>query len=165
MSLLQPPKTNYGKMKLFINGRWVESSTDRYVSVYDPGKGEVIAEMPLATKEEVDAAIEAAYEAFKSWSRMPVPDRLQYIFKMKYLMEENKEMLARVNTQNHGKIIRESRGDLRRSIENVEAAISVAYSLAKGEYQQEIARGIDEILIREPLGVFTIVSPYNFPIR
>lgn len=164
MSLLQPPKTNYGKMKLFINGKWVESSTDKYAPVYDPGKGEIIAEMPLATKEEVDAAIEAAYEAFKSWSRMPVPDRLQYIFRMKYLMEENKEILARVNTQNHGKVIRESRGDVRRSIENVEAAISVAYSLAKGEYQQEIAKGIDEILIREPLGVFTIVSPFNFPI-
>lgn len=164
MSLLQPPKTNYGKVKLFINGKWIESSTDKYVPIYDPGRGEVIAEMPLATKEEVDAAIDAAYEAFKSWSKLPVPDRLQYIFKMKFLMEENKETLARVNTQNHGKVIRESRGDLRRSIENVEAAISVAYSLAKGEYQQEIAKGIDEILIREPLGVFTIVSPYNFPI-
>jgi len=164
VSVLQPPKTHYGKMKLFINGKWVESATDKYTPVYDPGKGEVIAEMPLATKEEVNEAIEAAYEAFKSWSTMPVPDRLQYIFRMKYLLEENKELLARVNTQNHGKVIRESRGDLRRSIENVEAAISVAYSLAKGEYQQEIAKSIDEILIREPLGVFAVVGPYNFPI-
>ncbi len=164
MSVLQPPKTSYGRMKLFINGRWVESASEKYSPVYDPGRGEVIAEMPLATKEEVDAAVEAAYEAFKSWSTMPVPDRLQYLFRMKYLLEENKELLARVNTQNHGKVIRESRGDLRRSIENVEAAIAAAYTLAKGEYQQDVAKGVDEILIREPLGVFTAVGPYNFPI-
>ncbi|MEM2810898.1 MAG: aldehyde dehydrogenase family protein, partial [Candidatus Korarchaeum sp.] len=164
MSLLEPPKGNYGKVKLFINGKWVESSSGNYAPVYDPGKGEVIAEVPMATKAEVDEAVESAYEAFKTWSKLPVPDRLQYIFRMKYAMEENKELLARVNTQNHGKVIRESRGDLRRSIENIEAAISVAYTLAKGEYQQEIAKGVDEVLIREPIGVFAVVSPYNFPI-
>jgi malonate-semialdehyde dehydrogenase (acetylating)/methylmalonate-semialdehyde dehydrogenase len=164
MAVLQPPKTNYGKMKLFINGKWIESSTESYIPVYDPGRGEVIAEMPSATKEEIDEAVEAAYEAFKSWSRLPVPERMQYIFRMKYLLEENKEALARVNTQNHGKTIRESRGDLRRTIENVEAAISALYSLAKGEYQQEIAKDIDEVLTREPIGVFSIITPYNFPI-
>ena len=162
--MLQPPKQNYGRMKLFINGRWVESSTSSYAPVYDPGKGEIIAEMPSATKEEIDEAVEAAYESFKSWSKTPVPERIQYIFRMKYVLEENKEMLARVNTQNHGKTIRESRGDLRRTIENVEAAISSLYSLAKGEYQQEIAKGIDEVMIREPLGVFAVITPYNFPI-
>jgi len=164
MSLLEPPRREYGRVKLFINGKWIESSTSNYSPVYDPGRGEVIAEVPMATKAEVDEAVESAYEAFKSWSRLSIPDRLQYIFRMKYVLEENKETLARVNTQNHGKVIRESRGDLRRSIENVEAAISVAYTLAKGEYQQEIAKGVDEILIREPLGVFAVVSPYNFPI-
>lgn len=164
MSLLEPPRHNYGRVGLFINGKWVESSTSNYAPVYDPGKGDVIAEVPMATKAEVDEAVEAAYEAFKTWSKLPVPDRLQYIFRMKYLLDENKETLARVNTQNHGKVIRESRGDLRRSIENIEAAISVAYTLAKGEYQQEIAKGVDEVLIREPIGVFAVVSPYNFPI-
>jgi len=162
--MLQPPKLNYGRMKLFINGKWIESSTSSYLPVYDPGKGEIIAEMPSATKEEIDEAVEAAYEAFKSWSRTPVPERLQYIFRMKYLLEENKEKLARINTQNHGKTIRESRGDLRRTIENVEAAISALYSIAKGEFQQEIARGIDEVMMREPLGVFAVITPYNFPI-
>ena len=162
--MLQPPKLNYGRMKLFINGKWIESSTSSYLPVYDPGKGEIIAEMPSATKEEIDEAVEAAYEAFKSWSRTPVPERLQYIFRMKYLLEENKEKLARINTQNHGKTIRESRGDLRRTIENVEAAISALYSIAKGEFQQEIARGIDEVMMREPLGAFAVITPYNFPI-
>lgn len=164
MPLLEPPKKHYGKLKVFINGKWIEPEVKNYLPIYDPGLGEVIGEVPQVTKEVVDEAVEAAYEAFKSWSKVPVPDRMQYLFKIKYIMEEYKETLARVNTQNHGKTIKESRGDVRRSIENVEAAISALYTLAKGEYQQEIARGIDEILIREPLGVFAIIGPYNFPI-
>jgi len=164
MPVLNPPKTYYGKLKAFINGKWVDPPARKYLPVYDPGKGEIIGEIPLVTKEVIDEAVEAAYEAFKSWSELPVPDRLQYIFKMKYVLEENKEQLARVNTQNHGKTIKESRGDLRRTLENVEAAIAIAYTLAKGEFQRDIAKGIDETLIREPLGVFAIVSPYNFPI-
>lgn len=163
-AILKPPKQHYGKLKAFINGRWVEPSAKKYVPIYDPGKGEVIGEVPHVTKEVVDEAVEAAYEAFKFWSRLSVPDRAQYIFKVKYVLEEHKEVLARVNTQNHGKTIRDSRGDLRRTLENVDAAISTIYTLSKGEYQREIAKDIDEILIREPLGVFAIVSPYNFPI-
>ena len=163
-AILEPPKQHYGKLKAFINGKWVEPSAKKYVPVYDPGKGVVIGEVPQVTKEVIDEAVEAAYEAFKSWSRLPVPYRAQYIFKIKYVFEEYKEELARVNTQNHGKAIRDSRGDLRRTLENIDAAISTIYTLSKGEYQREIARGIDEILIREPLGVFAIVSPFNFPI-
>ncbi|MEM4487205.1 MAG: CoA-acylating methylmalonate-semialdehyde dehydrogenase [Desulfurococcaceae archaeon] len=162
--ILQPPKLHYGKLKLFIDGKWIESSTNSYTPIYDPGRGEVIGELPEATKEEVDTAIESAYEAFKSWSSTPISDRLQYLIKVKIVLEEHKEMIARVNTQNHGKVIRESRGDLRRTIENVEAAITVAYTLAKGEFQRDIARGIDEALVREPLGVFAVIGPYNFPI-
>lgn len=164
MPVLKPPKTHYGSLKVLINGKWKDVLAKKHVPVYDPGKGEVIGEIPLVTKEVVDEAVEAAYEAFKSWSKLPVPDRLQYIFKMKIILEENKEKLARINTQNHGKTIKESRGDLRRTIENVEAAIGMAYTLSKGEFQRNIARGIDETLIREPLGVFAIISPYNFPI-
>jgi len=164
MPLLEPPKQYYGKLKVFINGRWIEPEAKYYLPVYDPGMGRVIGEVPQVTKEIVDEAVESAYEAFKSWSRLSVPERAQYLFKIKYILEEHKEMLARANTQNHGKTIKESRGDLRRTIENVEAAISTIYTLSKGEFQRDIARGIDEIMIREPLGVFAIVSPYNFPI-
>jgi len=164
MPLLEPPRQYYGRLKAFINGKWVEPAAKSYLPVYDPGSGKVIGEVPQVTKEVVDEAVEAAYEAFKSWSRLSVPERAQYIFKMKYVIEEKFEMLARANTQNHGKTIKESRGDLRRTIENIDAAISVIYTLSKGEFQRDIARGIDELLIREPLGVFAIVSPYNFPI-
>ncbi|MEM1526397.1 MAG: CoA-acylating methylmalonate-semialdehyde dehydrogenase [Ignisphaera sp.] len=164
MPLLEPPKWYYGKLKAFINGKWIEPEAKSYLAVYDPGSGKVIGEVPQVTKEVVDEAVEAAYEAFKSWSRISVPERAQYIFKIKYILEENREILARVNTLNHGKTIKESRGDIRRTIENVEAAISLIYTLSKGEFQRDIARGIDEILIREPLGVFAVVGPYNFPI-
>jgi len=164
MPLLEPPKQHYGRLKAFINGKWVEPTAKSYLPVYDPGSGKMIGEVPQVTKEVVDEAVEAAYEAFKTWSRLSIPERAQLIFKMKYVMEEKLEMLARGNTQNHGKTIKESRGDLRRTIENVDAAISVIYTLSKGEFHRDIARGIDELLIREPLGVFAIVPPYNFPI-
>lgn len=164
MPVLEPPRRSYGRVRHFINGRWVEATPEEVYMLYDPGLGEVIGELPLAGKEVVDEAVEAAYEAFKTWSRLSVPERVQYIFKMKYVFEEKKEVLSRVNTQNHGKPITDSRGDLRRTIENIEAAIAVAYTLAKGEFQREIAQGIDETMVREPLGVFVLITPYNFPI-
>jgi len=164
MVLLEPPKPHYGKLKVFINGEWKEPTVKNYIPAYDPGSGKVIAEVPQVTKEVVDEAVEAAYEAFKHWSKLPVPERAQYIIRMWNLLNEYKEMLVRGNTQNHGKVIKESRGDLRRTLENVEAAIATIYTLSKGEFQKDIARGIDETLIREPIGVFAIVGPFNFPI-
>ena len=161
---LDVPRRSWGRLRQFINGKWVEPHALGYAQLYDPGVGDVIGEVPLGGKEDVDEAVETAYEAFKTWSRVPVPDRLQYLFKLKWVMEEFKEEFARVNTLNHGKPINDSRGDLRRSIENVEASIAVLLSLSKGEYQREIARDIDEIMMREPLGVFSIITPYNFPI-
>lgn len=164
MPVLTPPRDYYGKLKLFINGRWIESQSNDCIPIYDPGIGKVIGEYPFALKCEVDEAIESAYEAFKSWSCKSIPERLQYMYKIKFILEENKEILARVNTQNHGKTIRESRGDIRRAIENIEAAISMLLTIAKGEIQYNIAEGIDEELVFEPLGVFNIITPYNFPI-
>ncbi len=164
MPVLDVPRKNYGKLKQFINGKWVESRSTNYAPLYDPGLGSIIGEVPLGTKDDADEAVEAAYEAFKSWSQVPIPDRLQYLFKLKQVLESNKEVIARVNTQNHGKSIGDSRGDIRRSIENVESSIAVLLSLSKGEYQREIADGIDEVMSREPLGVFAAVTPYNFPV-
>ncbi len=161
---LEVSRRSWGKLRQFINGRWVEAHALGYAQLYDPGVGDVIGEVPLGGKEDVDEAVESAHEAFKNWSQVPVPDRLQYLFRLKWVMEEFKEEFARINTLNHGKPINDSRGDLRRSIENVEASIAVLLSLSKGEYQREIAKDIDEIMMREPLGVFSIITPYNFPI-
>ncbi|MEM3394147.1 MAG: aldehyde dehydrogenase family protein, partial [Candidatus Methanomethylicia archaeon] len=115
MVILTPPRDFYGRLKLFINGGWVESKSSYGISIYDPGLGKIIGEYPYALKSEVDEAIESAYEAFKIWSCKPIPERLQYLYKIKFVLEENREILARVNTQNHGKTVRESRGDIRRT--------------------------------------------------
>ncbi len=153
-----------GKLSYYIDGTWVPSRSEDIRSVFDPGSGEEIAQVPYATREEIDAAVEAASRAFDRWSRVPFTERVQYLFRMKGALERHFEELARINTLNHGKTLEESRGDLRRAIENVDAAISAAHTLAKGEALQEISPGIDELSFREPLGVFAVITPFNFPI-
>ena len=123
-----------------------------------------MAEVPFSTKEEVSQAVGAAEEAFGSWSSLPITDRIQFLFRMKAVLENHAQELAILNTENHGKTLEESRGDIRRTIENVESAISIAYTLAKGTSLDEISPGIDELMVREPLGVFAIVCPFNFPV-
>jgi len=164
--MTQPPQlvSNWGRLQLFINGRWVDSSSTTAKPIYDPGKGEVIGEVPFALKEEVDEAVESAQRAFEDWREVPITERVKYLFRIKQVLEEHIDELAAINTQNHGKTIEESRGDLRRAIENVDAAISVAYTLAKGEVMEQISPGIDEEVIKEPLGVFGVICPFNFPI-
>ena len=130
----------------------------------NPGTGREICKIPLTLKEEVDAAVTSSQNAFEKWKNVPLTERVQYLFRMKYLFEEHFEELARVNTQNHGKTIKESRGDIRRAIENIEAAIAAGYTLLKGQHLDQISPGIDEGTVKEPLGVFAIICPFNFPI-
>jgi malonate-semialdehyde dehydrogenase (acetylating)/methylmalonate-semialdehyde dehydrogenase len=129
----------------------------------NPGIGQEICRVPLVLREEVDAAVSSSADAFEKWKDLPLTGRMQYLFKIKYVLEEHSEELARVNTQNHGKTIKESRGDIRRTIENVEAAIGAGYTLLKGEHLDQISQGIDEGTVKEPLGVFAIICPFNFP--
>lgn len=164
MALLSEVQKEYGKIPIYIDGKFRDSETDEWMDVMNPAKGEVIAKVPFVTVEEVDEAVESAARAFEKWRETPVPTRVQYLFRMKEAMERHKEELARLIAQNHGKTIDESRGEVRRAIENIETAIGVAYILQKGEQLDDIARGIDEYLIREPLGVAAILAPFNFPI-
>jgi len=163
MATLSEIRKSYGRLELFIDGEWRESDSAQTWPVMNPAKDEIICEVPFTLKEEVSKAVEAAVGAFEKWKELPVPTRVQFIYRMKYRLEEHFEEIARITTQNHGKIIDESRGEMRRLIENVEGACAVAYTLAKGEHLDLIAQGIDETLIREPLGVFAIVGPFNFP--
>jgi malonate-semialdehyde dehydrogenase (acetylating)/methylmalonate-semialdehyde dehydrogenase len=156
--------TTGGQLKLLIGGKWVESSTETYSPIMNPGTGREICKVPFAPKEEVDEVVVSAENAFERWKETPLMERVQYLFKMKNMLEAHLEELARINTINHGKTIRESRGDIRRTIENVEAGIASAYTLLKGEHMDQIAAGIDEGTIKEPLGVFAIVCPFNFPV-
>jgi len=147
-----------------INGSFKPSSSERRQPIYDPGAGEEIGFVPFSTKEEVKDAIGAAEAAYDKWSKIPVPDRIQYLFRLKNEMESHKDQLARSITLNHGKTISEAEGELERAIQNVESAISVAYTLYKGEYMPTVASGIDEMSERVPLGVFASINPFNFPI-
>jgi len=164
MAILPEITVRADRLKLLIDGRWVVSKSEASLPVMNPGTGREICKVPLALKEEVNEAALSSQGAFERWKEVPLPDRMQYLFKMKFAFEEHFEELARINTQNHGKTIRESRGDIRRTIENVEAAIAAGYTLLKGDHLDQIAEGIDEGTVKEPLGVFGIICPFNFPI-
>jgi malonate-semialdehyde dehydrogenase (acetylating)/methylmalonate-semialdehyde dehydrogenase len=114
----------------YIDGNWMQSKSENVRPVYDPGSREEIAPVPYVTRDEVDAAVEAASRAFDRWSRLPFTERVRYLFRMKEALERHFEKLAETNTLNHGKTLEEGRGDLRRAIENVGAAISAAYTVA-----------------------------------
>jgi len=161
MAVLEDPIKGVPVLKNYINGEWVESKGE-IRDVVNPVNGEVIAKVPISTKEEIDAAVEAAEAAYPEWRNTPPVSRARYLFALKELLEENFEELSRIQTQEHGKTIDESRGETRRGIENVEVACGIP-SLMQGPYSEDIASGIDEWIIRTPLGVFGIIGPYNFP--
>jgi len=161
MALLEEPIKGVLRLRNHIDGEWVDSG-GKYEDVVNPATGKTIARVPISTKEEVDAAIEAAKRAFPDWRKTPPLARSRCLFRMKGLMEENFEELSRIQTMEHGKTIDESRGETRRGIENVEVGTSVP-SLMMGHNLEDIVSGIDEYLIRQPLGVFGIIGPFNFP--
>jgi malonate-semialdehyde dehydrogenase (acetylating)/methylmalonate-semialdehyde dehydrogenase len=164
MTLLPEVQYRPDTLKLLIDGVWVPSRSTQIQPITNPATGSVICKVPFALKDEVDRAVESSQSAFEKWKDIPLTDRVQYLFKLKDLLENHFEELARINTQNHGKAVIESRGDIRRTIENVEAAIGIAYTLSKGEHMDQITTGIDEGTVKEPLGVFAIICPFNFPI-
>jgi len=128
----------------------------------NPATGEVMRRVPAGASEDVDAAVRAAVAAFREWRRTPPQDRIQYLFKLKQLLEDHVEEIARIITTENGKTLGESRGELRRAIENVEAACGMPL-LMQGYNLEDVARGIDETMIRQPLGVVAAITPFNFP--
>jgi len=159
--ILEEPIKGVPLVKNFIDGEWVESKGE-IKDVVNPAKYEVIAKVPISTKDEIDTAVEAAKAAFPDWRRTTPLARSRCLFRLKELLEEHFEEVSRVQTQEHGKTIDESRGETRRGIENVEVACGIP-TLMMGYNAEDIATGIDEYLIRQPLGVFGIIGPFNFP--
>jgi len=159
---LQVPKENYGRLKNFINGKWVDSESAQTEDVVNPATGEVIAQVPLSTRDEVENCIRAAKEAFWEWKRTPPVVRARYFFKLKQLMEEHFEDLSLLIVQENGKTIAEARGEVRRSIEEVECACGIP-SLMQGYIAKNISPGIDLKALPEPLGIFCMVPAFNFP--
>ncbi|TFG30012.1 CoA-acylating methylmalonate-semialdehyde dehydrogenase [Candidatus Thorarchaeota archaeon] len=149
-------------VKNYINGRWVESKSKETRDVFNPATGEIIAKTPMSTKEETLEAIAAAKAAFERWRATPAFTRVRYLNRIRDAFEENFEELAKILTMEQGKAIDESRGEYRRTIENLECATSVP-SLQMGYNSEDIAAGIDEMVIKQPSGVFFCVAPFNFP--
>lgn len=146
----------------FIDGRWVPGSSSQESSVFDPATHEVLARVALAEAADVEKAIEAAAAAFPAWRRTPPQARIQYLFKYKRLLEEHSEEIARTITLEHGKTLAEARAELQRGIENVEVATGIP-TLMQGYNLEDVASGIDELMIRQPLGVTVAITPFNFP--
>lgn len=146
----------------YVNGSWQKSTASESLKILNPASAAELAEVPLSPAAEVDQAVSAATKAFGTWRRTPVGERIQPLFKLKRLLEENLEGLARTITDECGKTHAEAIGELRRAIENVEVACGVPM-LMQGRNNEDIASGIDEHLIRQPLGVAAAITPFNFP--
>lgn len=165
MALLQEVSSHYGKLKFYINGEWVDGTSNRFFETTNPATDEVIAEAPVATSEEMESAIAAAHQAFKKWRDVPLRDRAKMVFNLRETFGRHHEELARILVQDHGCTIEEGRGTISRCMENIEAAGSTLYSLYKGEHVDQLATGIDCYLLREPVGVFLIITPGNIPMH
>ena len=146
----------------YINGEWVKPEVKEYADVVNPATGEVIAKTPLSAKSDVDAAAKAASEAFPAWRRVPVNDRVQYLFKLRNLMRDQMDEIAKLITDECGKTFEEAKAEMVRAVENVETACGMPH-LGKGEFVEDIASGIDETMIRQPVGVCATIAPFNFP--
>jgi len=130
--------------------------------VVNPSTGEIIAQVPLSTKAEVDRAIEAAYSAFSNWSKTPVARRVKYLFKFLDLFYKNEEKIARTIVEEMGKSLPDARAELKRAVENVEVACGMPV-LQQGDNIIGSSFDIDSEVIRLPIGVFTMIAPFNFP--
>ena len=150
------------RLQNFINGGWHPSSADVALNVINPASAAVLAEVPLSPAADVHQAVEAAQRAFVQWRRTPVVDRVQPLFKLKALLEQHREELSLSITDECGKTLAESKGEIQRAIENVETACGMP-TLMQGTNCEDIATGIDEHMIRQPLGVVAAITPFNFP--
>ncbi len=152
-----------GQLPNYINGRWQRSMASEYMAVINPATGEALGHVPLGGEPDVAAAVDAAQAAFPEWRRTPPEDRIQFLFKLKQILEERFDEIARLITIENGKTLTEARAELRRGVENIEVACGIPV-LMQGYNLEDVARGIDEIMIRQPLGVVAAITPFNFPV-
>ena len=151
-----------GQLLNYVGGKWRRAQAGEFLDVRNPATAETIVRVPLSPAEEVDEAVHAAHTAFADWRRTPPTERIQYLFKFKKLLEDHYDEIARLTTQECGKTLAESQGELQRGIENVEVASGIP-SLMMGYNVEDIARGIDEHMFRQPVGVVAAITPFNFP--
>ena len=146
----------------YVDGQWVRSQSGSQGEVRNPATAQPIAVVPLSAADEVDAAVAAGVRAFKEWRNTPVVDRIKPLFKLRDLLVAHQDELARTITNEAGKTHGEAFAEMARGIENVEVACG-APIMMQGSNNEDIARGIDEHMIRQPLGVVAAITPFNFP--
>src|SRR4030081_1294896 len=154
--------TQVPDLQNYVGGHWLRSSATEYVDVANPATSEILARTPLSTNADVDAAVKAAAEAFPAWRRTPPGERVQYLFKLKNQLEENIDEISRLITRENGKTFAEAKAEMRRGIENVEVACGIPMMM-QGYNLEDVTPGVDEMMIRQPLGVVAAITPFNFP--
>lgn len=160
--MMSQSQTSTKILKNFVGGKWVEAKTDKIEPVYNPATGEVIAKVPISSKEDVDQAVQIANEAFAKWKEVDVPKRARILFKYQQLLVENWDELAELITIENGKSLTEAKGEVQRGIENVEFAAG-APSLMMGSQLSSIATELESGVYRYPIGVIGGITPFNFP--
>src|SRR5256886_14754820 len=151
-----------GQLLNYVGGAWKRSRASEFLDVRNPATTETMVRVPLTSRDEVGEAVQAAQAAFAAWRRTPPTERIQYLFKFKRLLEDHFDEIASLTTQECGKTLSESQGELQRGLENVEVAAGIP-SLMMGYNVEDIARGIDEHMLRQPVGVVAAITPFNFP--
>lgn len=161
--MIEVKEKDMGLARNYVNGKLEEPKGEGVYPVYNPAFGEIIAKTPESHGEEVNRTVDLAYEAFRKWSRVPVTDRIKYLFNLERLVREHADELTRMITIEHGKTMKEAEGEVLRVIENTEAAAASTYHIM-GKNNLNISSGIDEELYRVPMGVFGVIAPFNFPL-
>jgi malonate-semialdehyde dehydrogenase (acetylating)/methylmalonate-semialdehyde dehydrogenase len=152
------------RVQNYIGGQWKASANPEYAAVTNPATGEPLGSVPMGSAKDVDDAVKAAHAAFPAWRELTAQARAKYLFALRDKMEANYDELLAICTQEHGKTLEESKGDVRRTIDNVEVACGIpSMMMNAGQVLDQIATGIDSVSIRQPMGVFGIIAPYNFP--
>jgi malonate-semialdehyde dehydrogenase (acetylating)/methylmalonate-semialdehyde dehydrogenase len=146
----------------FIGGQRVEGSSGRWGEVFNPATGERSRRVALGAAAEVDRAVKAAAAAFPGWAATPPLSRARVLFKLRELLERDGDAIARLITEEHGKVLSDAKGELTRGIEVVEFACGIPH-LMKGEVAEQVGRGIDSWSLRQPVGVCAGITPFNFP--
>ena len=161
-SLEREVKMPVQTIRNYVGGKWVVSKSKKALDVRNPATNEILARVPLSTREEVSKAVFSAKKAFAEWRETPPLVRARYFFKLKNLLEDHFEEISRLLVKENGKTLAEARGSMRRAIENVEIASGIP-SLMMGYSLENVAKDIDCVAMRQPLGVFACVTPFNFP--
>jgi malonate-semialdehyde dehydrogenase (acetylating)/methylmalonate-semialdehyde dehydrogenase len=146
----------------YIGGSWNSPSGSDDQDIVNPATGEAISNVTFSSQSDIDQAVEMGQQAFEEWRETPVEERIQPLFRLKQLLDEHQDEMARLLVKEHGKTFKEAKGELRRGIENVEVACGIP-SMMQAGHLPNAAPDIDETAVRKPLGVFTAITPFNFP--